>query len=206
MTTVCGTDFSIHAAEAATVAAILTARVGGTLTLVHACDCAGIDTRSPDAVAALEERGRAQLNAEAERLRKLGATVRTRHLSGSPSSVLLDVAAESKARLMVVSSLGHFPPSRWLVGSVAERLAQNSTIPTLVARGDKPFTAWAAGKRALRVLVGYDFSSSADAREMGRHAQANGPMPNHGGLPGVGAGGELAAGCAGRLGHHGQRG
>ncbi|HRZ34869.1 MAG TPA: universal stress protein [Candidatus Paceibacterota bacterium] len=163
MTTVCGTDFSIHAAEAATVAAILTARAGGTLTLVHASECAGIDTRSPDALAALEERGRAQLNTEAERLRKLGATVRTRHLPGSPSSVLLDVAAQSKARLMVVSSLGHFPPSRWLVGSVAERLAQNSTIPTLVVRADKPFAAWAAGKRALRVLVGYDFSASADA-------------------------------------------
>lgn len=160
---ICGTDFSVHAAEAATVAAILTARLQGTLTLVHAYSEASLELPTKGAFNALHQRWEARLTEEANRLQKLGAVVKTRLLPGSPSSVLLNVAANSKARLMVVSSLGNFPPSRWLVGSVAERIAQSSPIPTLVVRGDKHFRAWAAGSRPLRVLVGYDFTATSDA-------------------------------------------
>lgn len=163
MKVVCGTDFSVHAAEAATVAAILTARLQGTLTLVHAYSEASLELPTKGAFNALHQRWEARLAEEADRLRELGAVVKTRLLPGSPSAVLLNVASNSKARLMVVSSLGNFPPSRWLVGSVAERIAQSSPIPTLVVRGDKHFRAWAAGSRPLRVLVGYDFTATSDA-------------------------------------------
>ncbi len=163
MTTVCGTDFSIHSAEAATVGAILTTRLRGTLTLVHAYNEADLDVTAQGALTAVRERGEARLAAEADRLRGLGVAVKTKLLAGSPAAVLLDVAAQSKARLLVVSSLGNVAPSRWLVGSVAERIARSSTVPILVVRGDKPFRAWAAGRHSLRVVVGYDFSPSADA-------------------------------------------
>lgn len=163
MKVVCGTDFSVHAAEAATVAAILTARLQGTLTLVHAYSEASLELPTKGAFDALHQRWEARLAEDANRLQKLGAVVETQLLPGSPATVLLNVATNSKARLMVVSSLGNFPPSRWLVGSVAERIAQSSPVSTLVVRGDKHFRAWADGSRPLHVLVGYDFTAAADA-------------------------------------------
>ena len=76
---------------------------------------------------------------------------------------LVKAATDSGARLIVVSSLGQIAPSRWFVGSVAERTAQNASVPTLVVRNQKPLRAWARDQRTLNVVVGYDFSESGDA-------------------------------------------
>lgn len=83
-----------------------------------------------------------------------GAKVEDELLSGSAAIVLCDFAARSQARLVVVSSLGQIAPSRWFIGSVAERLAQISTVPTLVVRGDGAFKEWAQRERALNILFG----------------------------------------------------
>lgn len=63
---------------------------------------------------------------------------------------------------MVVSTIGSVSPSRWLVGSVAEKTAQLSKVPTLVVRDHESLLSWAEGKRTLTVFVGYDFSSSSE--------------------------------------------
>src|SRR5262249_36330753 len=67
------------------------------------------------------------------------------------------------ARLIVVGSVGQIAPSRFLIGSVAERTAETSPVPTLVVRRDSPLVAWARGESRLRVVVGHDFSPTADA-------------------------------------------
>jgi nucleotide-binding universal stress UspA family protein len=46
---------------------------------------------------------------------------------------------------------------------VPERTAEHSAAPTLVVRGSTALKAWARGESSLNVVVGYDFSASADA-------------------------------------------
>jgi nucleotide-binding universal stress UspA family protein len=163
MRIVCGTDFSVHAAQASTVAALLAARLNETLILMHAVEGAGLDPVAPEVRDAQVARAQDKLHREAERLRKLGPTVREELCSGSPSERLVEAGQTSTTRLMIVSSLGRIAPSRFLVGSVAERTAEHSPIPTLIVRDSAPFEAWARGERPLRILAGYDFSPSSDA-------------------------------------------
>ena len=163
MKIVCGTDFSQHAREAADAAAALTVRLEATLVLAHVMDTSRYELPSKELTDHLCESRRTQLEKEAERLRRQGATVEVQFLQGSPAVSLVKAANDSGARLIVVSSLGQIAPSRWFVGSVAERTAQNASVPTLVVRNQKPLHAWAHGQRTLNLVVGYDFSESGDA-------------------------------------------
>lgn len=163
MLILCGTDFSIHASKAASVAAILAARLRGTLLLVHVYNDKGLRIPSQAAFDVLHQRWEARLATEATRCRGLGAMVETRLLSGSASAVLLDVAARRRADLIVLSSLSNVPPVRWLLGSVAERVSEYARVPTLVVRGGPAFRAWAAGENPLRVVVVSDSDRSTAA-------------------------------------------
>lgn len=73
MSGVCGTDFTEHAAGAASAAAAIAAHEGQLLTLVHVCE--------PEARGGLPEDVRAaltgNLDAEADRVRSLGVAVTT---------------------------------------------------------------------------------------------------------------------------------
>jgi nucleotide-binding universal stress UspA family protein len=163
MKILCGTDFSQHAREAAEAAAALTARLQATLVLAHVMDTSRYELDSKELMDSLCDRRRTNLKSEADRLRRQGATVEEQFIQGSPAINLVKAASDSGARLIVVSSLGQISPSRWFVGSVAERTAQNASVPTLVVRNQKPLQAWARGQRTLNLVVGYDFSESGDA-------------------------------------------
>lgn len=163
MKIICGTDFSTHASEAANVAAALTTRLQGTLSLAHVLDTSRYELPSKELMDYLCDSRQAKLKKEAERLRRQGATVEEQFLQGSPAVSLVKAATDSGARLIVVSSLGQIAHSRWFFGSVAERTAQNASVPTLVVRNQKPLEAWARGQRTLNVVVAYDFSESGDA-------------------------------------------
>ena len=84
-------------------------------------------------------------------------------LSGSAFDQLVTAAAKAKGRLIVVGAVGHGLARRAFLGSVAERTAEGSPIPTLVVRSGGRLNPWIRGKRALKVLVGYDFSATGDA-------------------------------------------
>ena len=56
--------------------------------------------------------------------------------------------------MLVVASLGNTTQHRWLLGSVAERVAQTSPVPVLIVRESDSIEAWARGKRPLRATVG----------------------------------------------------
>lgn len=163
MKIICGTDFSTHASEAANVGAALTTRLQGTLSLAHVMDTSRYELPSKELMDYLCGSRQAKLKKEGERLRRQGATVEEKLVKGSPAVSLVRAATDSGARLIVVSSLGQIAPSRWFVGSVAERTAQNASVPTLVVRNHKPLEAWARDQRTLNVVVGYDFSESGDA-------------------------------------------
>lgn len=163
MRIVCGTDFSIHARNAADVAAALADRSKTTLKLVHALEPARLDLLPQAHVDYLHEKLRRSVVLEGNRLRGTGAEVLEGLVIGRPHEVLANSATPSKSDLIIVSTIGHVAPSRWLVGSVAEKTAQLSQVPTLVVRDHESLLAWAKGERTLRVFVGYDFSASSDA-------------------------------------------
>lgn len=150
-TILCGTDFSAPARAAADAAAAIATKLGAPLRLVHASEITG-SPLSQD-----------HLLAEAKRLRDAGADLVPEVVDGVADEVLVRLAQERKAQLIVVSSLGRRAPARWLLGSVAERVVESATVPTLVVRDAAPFQAWARGERALRVFVGTDFSANSDA-------------------------------------------
>lgn len=147
----CGTDFSENARRAANVAAALAKRLSAPLRLVHASAIPA----SPITQEHLRE--------EAQRLHNAGADLTAEVIEGAAAEVLRQTAQQHAARLIVVSSLGLSAPARWLLGSVAERTAESSPVPTLVVRDAAPFEAWARGERALKVFVGTDFTASSDA-------------------------------------------
>jgi len=64
-----------------------------------------------------------------------GTRLETLVLSGTMPATLAEHAAETGASLMVVSTHGRTGLSRWLLGSVSERLLRASPCPVLIARG-----------------------------------------------------------------------
>jgi len=60
-------------------------------------------------------------------------------------------------------TLGEGKQQRWLLGSVAERVAQASTAPVLVVRDGGSLEAWGRGERALRVMVGVELTPTSKA-------------------------------------------
>jgi len=157
----CGTDFSESATEAVRVAAALAQRFSAPLIVAHS-----VDERAefPNHLRPrLMNEDRPRLAAEVERLRKLGLTFEEKLLRGAPDDGVASFAGKAQARLVVVAASGTGAFGRWVLGNVAERIAETSPVPTLVVRAAEPFLAWARGERALKVFVATDFTATADA-------------------------------------------
>lgn len=163
MNIVCGTDFSPYAKEAAGVAAVLAVRLKGKVMLAHVFEATRYELPTKADYDALREKHRERLKIEAQQLRRTGAVVDESLLEGSPAIELSDLAKRTQAGLVVVSTLGQIAPSRWFVGSVAERTVQMAPAPTLVVRRDRAFKAWASRERPLRILVGFDLAGGSEA-------------------------------------------
>jgi len=63
-----------------------------------------------------------------------GVVIETKVLDGDPSAVLLDVAKNEKADLIVMGSHGRTGLKRLWLGSVAESVVREATIPVLIVR------------------------------------------------------------------------
>ena len=130
----CATDFSVSADRAATVAATLAVRRAATLLLVHAAQSSG-----PKVLGPAERR----LEAEAARLRVLGATVEPVLLrQPPPARALLHYIRAESPSLVIVSSTPKGPADRWAFGSLSEEIAQSSPVPTLLLQNEDPFRTW----------------------------------------------------------------
>jgi nucleotide-binding universal stress UspA family protein len=160
---VCGTDFSPPAAEAVDIAAAMARRLETSLILVHVDQLLEPLVSNPVLLEAATLQRRGDLDDEAQRLRHLGTNVEEKFLSGSPFDELVTAATETRGRLMVLGAIGHGLARRLLIGSVAERTAEASPIPTLVVRPGGRLASWIRGERTLKILVGYDFSAASDA-------------------------------------------
>jgi nucleotide-binding universal stress UspA family protein len=129
---VCGTDFSAVATNALDIAAAIARRLEARLVLVHVDEFLGALAVSPVALEAAISQTRIELHDEAQRSRDMGTRVDEKLVSGSAFDQLVTAATESKARLIVTGAVGHGLARRLLLGSVAERTAETSPVPTLV--------------------------------------------------------------------------
>ncbi len=160
-----GTDFTDNASRAARVAAALAERLNDTLLVLHATEPSVADAIpvTGKTFARVETAREDALREVAAALRGEKLPVKTELLGGSADKVIVAKIPSVSTRMVVVASLGRRTDDRWKLGSVSERVAEASPVPTLVVRQEEALVAWARQKKPLRVLCAYDFSPSADA-------------------------------------------
>jgi nucleotide-binding universal stress UspA family protein len=160
-----GTDFTDNAARAGRVAAAIAERLNDTLLVVHSTE-AGLRDAFPfteEAFAKFEAAKEDVLQKAAAGLKRDNLSIQTELLGGEADEAIAKKTSTESTRLVVVASMGHRTADRWKLGSVAERLAEASPVPTLVVRQEEALVAWAQQQKPLKVLCAYDFSGSADA-------------------------------------------
>jgi nucleotide-binding universal stress UspA family protein len=158
---VCATDFSEASTQAFEISALLAQRLGEPLALVHAVDDESRDSLPGEIRDSLALYARAQYHEQCERLRELNVPIIEGFRAGRPDSVLLEQAADEHARLLVMASTRKRRLSRWMHGSVAERVAEAAKCPTLIVRDAAPLLRWLKGERRLRVLLAADLSAAS---------------------------------------------
>jgi nucleotide-binding universal stress UspA family protein len=94
-----------------------------------------------------------------------GIPTETVVLFGPPASTILSVAHSSHADLIVLCSHGYTGMTRWVLGSVAEKVVRHAPIPVFILRegGPVPAHPHPDPARPLRALVALDGSSHAKA-------------------------------------------
>lgn len=117
-----------------------------------------------------------------------GAQVATRTLEAFPADGILRVAGEINTGLIVMGTHGRSGWNRWMLGSVAERVLRESTIPVLTVRGALerpirnilcPVSDTAESRRALEIAsdLGGCFEATVTALHV-HEAQASAPIAN----------------------------
>ncbi len=74
------------------------------------------------------------LDLVADRLRNDGATLRTEVLVGRVTENLVDYAASNKFDLIIIATHGRSGVTRWVMGSVAERVLRSANTPVLMVQ------------------------------------------------------------------------
>lgn len=162
---VVATDFSDAASLALAQAEAIAKEHDAELVLVHA---SGVDEAGMyvfEVAGRIDEPWKAYLESKLthaqEQLAQLarevearGHRVRSRFVQGFADKAVVDTAREIEADLVVVGTRGHTGVQRWLLGSVAERVARLADRHVLVVRGDRTIDF-------SRILVGTDFSPAS---------------------------------------------
>ncbi|MFN7972535.1 MAG: universal stress protein [Acidobacteriota bacterium] len=75
---------------------------------------------------------------KAEELRAQGLRAEGVCRTGEPATSIVDFAAESDAKLVVIATHGRSGVARWVFGSVATRVLQGAQVPVLLIRAALP--------------------------------------------------------------------
>lgn len=162
MQILCATDFSKPAQAAVDVAARLAFRTRHPLRLLHC----GQDLIVMSELPVLDPDDReisAQLKREADRLRATGIEVVEEFRRGNAGYEIVRAASDEPTWMIVLGTTGKGRAERWLIGSVAERVAESAPVPTLMVRQPANLMAWLDEGEELGMLCGIDFSGSSDA-------------------------------------------
>jgi nucleotide-binding universal stress UspA family protein len=84
----------------------------------------------------LREAAENLLAREASHAQSAGVGVETQAREGDPAQVLIDVAEEAGAELIVVGARGLTGLERWLLGSVSSKLSQHAPSDVMIVRAD----------------------------------------------------------------------
>jgi len=130
-------DFGDASAHAVRLAGVLATRFEAALTGLHAEALEAPLYFTHDQIEALERqqveaRSRAARFLQKFAARQTSAPVEARIADGPPALAVLDAAAGHD--LVVMGTHGRRGPSRWWLGSVAERVLRSATVPVLVVR------------------------------------------------------------------------
>jgi nucleotide-binding universal stress UspA family protein len=68
------------------------------------------------------------------RLELAGADILTNVMEGKPAEAIADYSTKNEVDLIVIATHGHSGISRWVMGSVADRLVRSSCVPVLMVR------------------------------------------------------------------------
>ncbi len=160
-------DFSTESLAALEHAVDLAERTGATLELLHAGFSPEIPERIPGALHSTYSRYETELRdslAEDEnrlvalrkKLEARGRIVSHILVQGRADSALAEAAEQVGAQLLVAGTHGRSGVSRFLLGSVAERVVRLASMSVLIARGAPPEDGYA------RIVVPTDFSDQAE--------------------------------------------
>lgn len=162
MTILSAIDLSDNARAAARAAAALARGRSSRLLLVHVIDHIGAEQTFADDI--LSAPIRTAVEAFAADLRaEFGIDVEVVITPGFADETVIDIADHHKVELVVVGSLGRRKEGRWLLGSVAERIAQGCTRPVLVVRDPERLIAASGAGRTLRVMASVETPSTMSA-------------------------------------------
>lgn len=164
-------DSSTRAEQVLPVAARLACRAGGTVTLLTIVDIAyeavlnrmAAPFLPPNTIERDLTAARNYLDQVAQRSDLAGAALEKQVELGYPAAMILSRAQEQPIDLIVMSSHGYTGVKRWLLGSVAEKIARAAPVPVLILRDEGPLRAQARfdGTGAVRALVPLDTSARA---------------------------------------------
>ena len=125
-------------------AQVLALALGESLTLCTAVDLppglsvdahlAGFEPERPP-LALLEKEAKAALESLSASARAAGISVRTQVLDGPPVEAVLAAVDTFQPHMLVVGTHGRRGLERFFLGSVAERIIRESTLPVLVVPG-----------------------------------------------------------------------
>lgn len=138
-TIVAAVDFGAASARAISLAGAIAAGGGATLRVLHAERFEVPPYFTPAQIDRLEDERReatAEITTELIRFAKAATTAPSSIVvaDGRPVDAILDHAAD--ADLLVLGTHGRRGPSRWWLGSVAERVVRAARMPVLVTHAD----------------------------------------------------------------------
>ena len=107
-----------------------------TVTLLYVADTArdSVTVVEASVVDALEQQGRDVVDEAAETLANLGADYETDIVQGDPATTIVDYAERYDYDLIVMPTQGREGVSRYLLGSVSEKVVRLSSVPVLTSR------------------------------------------------------------------------
>lgn len=161
-------DSSQRAEQALPVAVQLARASSGTITLLNVVDLVhdygysgiGSPYLSQDVIDENLTRAQQYLDRLSQEYHLEQMPLQKLALPGNPAVVILDNVEKQGVDLIVMASHGYTGLKRWLLGSVAEKVARHSLVPVLVLRENKPLLPQQRPERTgtLRALVPLDAS------------------------------------------------
>ena len=91
----------------------------------------GIEDRVRDMQKETEKYVESYLSKAADSLKEDGIAVQTVVVSGRPAEQILDYANKNQVDLIIMSTHGRSGVSRWVIGSVTDKVVRHSVTPVL---------------------------------------------------------------------------